>query len=595
MRLRLLIVLVAGLFIISGGTGFAQETIKQWNCFHKVHEKALTTAIALTPTRLRYALIPFYDSMVDELYKTEYKPTAYQDKKVFDNLYEAAVFEAHKRNDLKKDYFARLMTDLSMYIVQKYYPGRIGGFCEEWTYLRYAPVFYGGYDGGDKKPDFTRYAPVIYGGYEKKPPYSNFKNIFFSDNHTDTPIRYTGDMLWHYNKTVNEIVNLWISVWKDADRNAESVIETYTLVNPEDVSPFNQKEPKIYERRDDLGLFVYEQKNTPETVPFSGYRAVYEVRDDEGMFVMWENSTLERPENYTEIYDIRNRHGFYFYRQRYKLIKPLRVFSSMLNATDYAFNALANKRYYESAAIFGTLIDRKNNDPDMYYGLGMALFNIDDYINSLINFSKAGDHKESLYYVGLINEYLARKAASFDAKVSLLADSARAYEKYGALKNIPEAVEKGKSVNVQALRQYTKEITAVISKIMELNSKHNLQDAGIYIELADKLNKEYVKLSRDLNDKYLGTYIQTNFDDVLDIMELCYKDSLDRATISEDLQAHQDELLKAVKELREGEGMSCKVQCDNNYAACRQRCQSAQCPDICKEVFNRCTSECKKL
>ncbi|MBF0567878.1 MAG: hypothetical protein HQK95_03325 [Nitrospirae bacterium] len=529
MRIYVLIAVMAILCLSVASVG-AQENAAQWNCFQKIHEKALTTAIALTPTRLRYALIPFYDSMIDELYKTEYKPTAYQDKKVFDNLYEAAVFEAHKRNDLKKDYFARLMTDLTMYVIQKYYPGRLGGFCEEWTFLRYAPVFYGGYDGGDKKPDFTRYSPVIYGGYEKKRLYADFKNVFFSDNFTDSPIRYTGDMLWYYNKTVNEIVNLWIAVWKDADRKADSVIETYTLVNPEDVTPFNQKAPKINKKGDDLGL---EPKNKPVAFPYVGYRAVYEVRDDDAVFVLWENSKLERPEDYTEIYNTSN-HGLFLFRQRYKLIKPLRVFSSMANARDYAFNAIDNKKYYEAAAIFGTLIDRKSADPDMYYGLGLALFNIDDYINSLINFSKAGAHGGSPYYVGLISEYLARKASSFEQKMTLLADSARAYEQYGTMGNVPEAIEKSKAVSIDALLQYEKEMESVISDTMstsmealqkyekekgtaaeqgiDKNVKLTRLEAQAKLARLIDLNDQYQLVATGLNERYPDAYNQKNYD-----------------------------------------------------------------------------------
>ncbi|MCG6550912.1 MAG: hypothetical protein L7F77_01185 [Candidatus Magnetominusculus sp. LBB02] len=527
MRLFILAVIVAVLCLTSVAA-VAQENSGQWNCFQKIHEKALTTAVALTPTQLRYALIPFYDSMIDELYQTDYRPEAYQDKKMFDNLYEAAVFEAHKRDDLKNAYFARLMTDLTRYIVQKYYPGRLGGFCREWTYLRYAPVFYGGYDGGDKKPDFRRYAPVIYGGYDKKPLYSKFNNVFSSDNQTDSPDRYTGDMLWYYNKTVNEIVNLWITVWKDADRNPESVIETYTLVKPEDVTPFNYKEPVIYEKRDDLGLFVYEQKNKPETIPWSGYRAVYEMRDDEGMLVMWEKSQLEKPEDYTEIYEIRNSAGFLVYRERYKLIKPLRVFSSLKNAAGYAFNALEDKRYYEAAAILGTLLDRKSKDPDLYYGLGLAMFHINDYINSLINFTKADGHSESLYYVGLINEYLARRATSFDNKISLLADSARAYERYGSQNNSAEAIEKSKSVTINALRQYEKEIPAVISKITDMQSNKKLANAGLYIEMAERLNDQYNSLSGGFNDKYPGAFAKKDYNQTIDIIEHDYNDSLQK-------------------------------------------------------------------
>lgn len=596
MKLRLAATVILCLSVISGvPAAHAEGNAKQWNCFQNVHEKALTTAIALTPTRLRYALIPFYDSMIDELHKTEYNPTAYQDKKVFNNLYEAAVFEAHKRNDLKRDYFARLMTDLTRYIIQKYYPGRLGGFCEEWTFLRYAPVFYGGYDEGDRKPGFTRYAPVIYGGYEKKPLYSNFKNVFFSDNFTDTPVRYTGDMLWYYNKTVNEIVNLWITVWKDAERNAESVIEAYTLVNPEDVTPFNHQEPTIFEKRDDLGLFVFEQKNNiPETVPLLDYRAVFEVRDDEGMFVMWEKSKLDRPEDYTEIYEIKDRSGFLLYRQRNKLIKPLRLFSSMQNAVDYGFNAIGNKKYYEAAAIFGTLIDRKTKDHDMYYGLGLALFNINDYINSLINFSKAGDYKESLYYVALIDEYLARKSPLFSEKISLLTDSARAYEKYGSLKNSAEAVDKSKAISIMVLRQYEKEVLALFSKIMDLNSKQKIQDSAVYIDMAEDLNDQYKTLSDDFNDKYPGAYARINYDDVIDKIETSVLDSADTTITADDVQAHQEELLQAVEGLRTGAGMSCKNQCNNNYTACQQRCQSEECPDVCKDVFNRCSSQCDK-
>lgn len=589
MKLRLAATVILCLSVISGvPAAHAEGNAKQWNCFQNVHEKALTTAIALTPTRLRYALIPFYDSMIDELHKTEYNPTAYQDKKVFNNLYEAAVFEAHKRNDLKRDYFARLMTDLTRYIIQKYYPGRLGGFCEEWTFLRYAPVFYGGYDEGDRKPGFTRYAPVIYGGYEKKPLYSNFKNVFFSDNFTDTPVRYTGDMLWYYNKTVNEIVNLWITVWKDAERNAESVIEAYTLVNPEDVTPFNHQEPTIFEKRDDLGLFVFEQKNNiPETVPLLDYRAVFEVRDDEGMFVMWENSKLEHPQDYTEIYDVRNRHGFNVFRQRYKLIKPLRVFSSMHNATGYAFDALEHKKYYEAAAIFGTLIDRKSHDPDMYYGLGVALFNIDDYINSLVNFNKAADHRESLYYVGLINEYLARKAASFDDKISLLADSARAYEKYGSIKSDPEFMGKSKSVVVKALQLYEKEIEAAITetlpvsidaddmynKVKQVSVEEGIDksikgtrlNAELGLERILDLNDQYQLLIDELNSKYPDVYKRMVYDQ--DIAEI--QRHVDAALgIDFEIAAGQEETGFAEKKAAKEQAMSpafvrhqCKQQC----------------------------------
>ncbi|MBF0321075.1 MAG: hypothetical protein HQL01_14860 [Nitrospirae bacterium] len=514
MRLPLIITTTAVLLVFSV-TLSAQENVKQWNCFQKIHDKALTTAIALAPTQLRYALIPFYDSMIDEVYKTVYKPTNYQDKKIFDHLYEAAVFEAHQRDDLKRDYMARLMADLSMYIVQKYYPGRLGGFCEEWTFLRYAPVFYGGYDGFDKKTDFTRYAPIIYGDYDKKPLYKDFKNVYFSDNHTDTPIRYTGDMLWYYNKTVNEIVNLWITVWKDADRDAGTVIETYTLVKPEDVKPFNYEEPKIYKQRDDLGTFVLEQTNAPKTVPFSGYRAVYEVRDDEGMFIFWENSELERPANYTEIYDIRNRHGFFVFRQRYKLIEPLRVFSSMLNARDYAFNALEHKKYYESAAIFGTLIDRKSTDPEMYYGLAMALFNIDDYVSSLINFNKAGSHWDSQYYVGLINEYFARKATSFDDKMRLLIDSAMAYDKYGKQKTIPDAEKKSRMLCVSVIKSYEGEINKAITQADDLISKDKLTEAEMSIDKANGLNMRLMDFVAYFNAAHPKTYVPKTFEGLI--------------------------------------------------------------------------------
>jgi hypothetical protein len=288
----------------------------------------------------------------------------------------------------------------------------------------------------------------------------------------------------------------------------------------------------------------------------------------------------------------------------------------MLNARDYAFNALEQKKYYESAAIFGTLIDRKSSEPEMYYGLAMALFNIDDYVSSLINFNKAGNHWDSQYYVGLINEYFARRAASFDEKVTLLMDSSRAYEKYGKQKHVPDAEERGKSVGIKGLKLYEKEIDTAISDTQSLaiktaqlfeneitlaasvgldgSSKQKRAETQVGLERLAVLNSQYQLLSADFNDKYPNAYRQKNYTQDIKQIEEYLASALDKENVINDGQKRLGDKASVDAQARANIIMACKVDCKREYDTCEKKCRTNQCSQLCQGAFlGSCMGRCR--
>jgi hypothetical protein len=196
-----LFILLATCFVIIPG-----ESLASWDCFRNLHKQAISDAIKIAPPDLNKFLIPYEDKMLKEADIIQGTPKP--DLKSFKSDYDVIVEIAKERDLNRYEYMVRKMTDITIYIFDAFCPIKTGFvFCDEDTILKNASV--------------------IYDGYNPSPDYSNLKP---KGTKQGSVSREVDKMIPFYNKLVNEILDLWVTIWKDSKRDISGIPHKYSLV-----------------------------------------------------------------------------------------------------------------------------------------------------------------------------------------------------------------------------------------------------------------------------------------------------------------------------------------------------------------------------
>ena len=175
-------------------------------CFRQLHSQAIADAIQSSPTSLKAVLLKNKDVAIQEVYDIEPSPK----NRSFETYYRKVMEVAKDFETNKSEYFAKRLVDITIYVFEKYCP--------------IEP------DSCDPK-GLLKEAAVIYDGYDTDPDYSKVTDYFFEDKHKKYEHLYNDQkMLQFYNKLVNEILDLWVAIWKDAGRDIAGTPEKYTML-----------------------------------------------------------------------------------------------------------------------------------------------------------------------------------------------------------------------------------------------------------------------------------------------------------------------------------------------------------------------------
>jgi hypothetical protein len=193
-------VLVSCLFCPSDG-------LASWDCYRNIHRKGLQDAIEMAPSELRHILRQYEDSMWTEINHSQFGPPSA--KKSYSAYYKDILRTARQKDSSRYREMAMEMAGITTYIFLKYNPLR-ASLCDE--------------------NELFRQASVVYGGYKSRPVYSRVDESYFNDKYRYGPESEEKKMLQFYNILVNESVNLWATIWKEAGRDISGMPEKNTVV-----------------------------------------------------------------------------------------------------------------------------------------------------------------------------------------------------------------------------------------------------------------------------------------------------------------------------------------------------------------------------
>jgi hypothetical protein len=181
--------------------------LASWDCYRNVHRKAIREAIELAPPELRHILRQNEGSMWTEINHSQFGPPSA--KKGYATYYKDILRIARQKDSGLYGEMARELAGITTYIFLKYNPLR-ASLCDE-----------------DK---LFGQASVVYGGYKNQPAYSKVDEFYFNDKYRYDAEGEEAKMLQFYNILVNESVNLWITIWKEAGRDISGMPEKNTAV-----------------------------------------------------------------------------------------------------------------------------------------------------------------------------------------------------------------------------------------------------------------------------------------------------------------------------------------------------------------------------
>lgn len=184
------------------------------DCLKTIHKQAIIDAISIAPTDLKNILERYKDAMLDEFNSSElthsvYNVSPFSVGKSYESYYKDIVEIAKDKDPRRYEYMAKLLTRITVFVFSKYYPLKTN-LCDENRILKRASV--------------------IYDGYDTAPDYSKVSQSYFIVKHAYDVTGQEPQMLQFYNILVNEISDLWVTIWKDAGRDISGLPEVNTLV-----------------------------------------------------------------------------------------------------------------------------------------------------------------------------------------------------------------------------------------------------------------------------------------------------------------------------------------------------------------------------
>lgn len=183
------------------------EGFASWDCFNNIHKEAISDAISISPTELKTILKTYEASMRKQVDYIQSQPPS--NRKSYESYYKEIVELARQKDSNRYEYMGKMFTDLTIYAFSTYCPLKVS-LCNDNEILIKTTVIFDGYDTG-----------------------SDYRKCSGSYSHEE--YGYTGrgqdfQMLEFYNLLVNEIVDMWATIWKDAGRDISGMPKVNTLV-----------------------------------------------------------------------------------------------------------------------------------------------------------------------------------------------------------------------------------------------------------------------------------------------------------------------------------------------------------------------------
>ncbi|HAM53325.1 MAG TPA: hypothetical protein DCP92_22500 [Nitrospiraceae bacterium] len=183
------------------------DSFATWDCYKNIHKEAVGDAIKIAPTELRDILRQHHDSVTTEINHVQGEPPS--DRKGYTSYYKDIVEIAKEKDAKRYEFMARQLAGITIYMFSKYNP-LIASRCDE--------------------DMLFKQALVSYGGYKNDPDYSTVNQYYFNEKYKYDVTSEDKKILAFYNILVNEIVNLWTAIWKDAGRDTSGLAEKNTIV-----------------------------------------------------------------------------------------------------------------------------------------------------------------------------------------------------------------------------------------------------------------------------------------------------------------------------------------------------------------------------
>ncbi len=213
-RFVFLIILFIVFYSLCPVKGFAA-----WDCFKNIHKEAISDAINISPTELKNILKSYEASMRKQVDYIQSEPPT--NRGSYEFYYKDIVEIAKEKDPNRYAYMAKLLTDITIYAFSKYCPIQVS-LCDENKILKQATV--------------------IFKGYDTNSDYIKCSRSYSNKEHSYTVRGQDSQMLEFYNLLVNEIINMWVTVWKDAGRDISGMPNNNTLVRGSEKKQIVKKE-----------------------------------------------------------------------------------------------------------------------------------------------------------------------------------------------------------------------------------------------------------------------------------------------------------------------------------------------------------------
>ncbi len=173
------------------------------NCLKVLHMQAITDAISITPPELKAILKEQESAMHKQVNKIH--ATAPSNRQSLSVYFKDITTEMKSIDPKRLDFLSRMMTHITIYPFMAYSPIKMYEACDDSKVLNSVSVIY---DGFNSKAASAQY-PESY-KYESKQDLIKLQQF--------------------YSILVNDISDLWVSMWKEAGKDIAGLPQTATLV-----------------------------------------------------------------------------------------------------------------------------------------------------------------------------------------------------------------------------------------------------------------------------------------------------------------------------------------------------------------------------
>jgi hypothetical protein len=248
--LTLYVAAIAGLSLLLVGRSEAVTS----NCMRSLHKHALSDAINLVPAELKVILKEYEASMQRQVDAIHGMPP--KSRMTYAASYKAIVDEM-KTNDKKRaEYLSRMLAYITIYPYLKLSPIRMFDSCDENKVLSGVSVIYDGFNGKTEYEEFAEHSYTYEAGSE------------------------LDKLRQFYSLTVNEMSDLWVSMWKEAGRDMSNLPVSQAIVRESTVQKTVPRHTAV--------------KDTKQETTYSGGNSTGHEKDAEARRHMG-NADMEAP------------------------------------------------------------------------------------------------------------------------------------------------------------------------------------------------------------------------------------------------------------------------------------------------------------